>query len=1464
MSAQGPLSLSLLKRGIAVLALSGVSALGSLAWSQTTHSTQPSQEPLLGRATGANPNLMIALDNSGSMAFTYNETYNVTNDDEYEIRYCPSPYSNVNSTNATAFNSGVGGVAVRIDTTYYCYRRYRSFGVWRIEVRTNDSASYSPRQWEVRNWSAQRSADVNPVYYNPRITYAPRVKGDGSEETYNNLANYPLGIPTNVVFISNQTSVTFDYDVYRNAAGDLRFTHSTRALNPTIPAGYENVYNLFNSRKIPQHIAHTTVDASTPAFTYAYCTNVTTNAAGQQTGCTEATQVVLRHNSTGTIALPSDHQRTEAQCISNTCPVAQEIANIKNWYYYYSTRQLATTTAIGQALQDPAFQSKIRVGYLPINDTSLPVDTSLSNIGNTPLAIGRLPSSSGMPELAADVPLARGVRSLTSGSADNTALYGWLNRLVARGATPLHNVLDRSAQYYRQAPGVLDSPWATNPAAAVSGSNPNLSCRRSYALLFSDGSWTGSAASGGTTATNTGEDDDFEVGTSHTRTLSDGSTQTFQYNPNGSQVDRTGTTSGWASNQAQDRRRYTPFGEAGTGGLADLTAKYYWNEDLSDLDNDIRTRTGQPTFWQNMTTYTVGYMVRPSGEVPGATSGLTFDQIDNYQLQFADPSIPSPTRPSWPTGAMSGAADPARIDDFIQAGYTGGGRAISVQTADEVRAAFKTVLSDILGSSGNDAGVAVSSGGNSSLDGAIKYLVSYNTLDNTGEVSAQELDADGNKQVEKWKGSDGIPAPAARNVFTISDVGANNTPLSFSGNFSALPTDVQAALKHDATQAARIANDASFVNYLRGTDPVADANGALFRQRGTKLAAMVNPPSVVMGDGMNLAYQSLGDLPGSSDYDQYIARKKAAPDALYFATNAGMTHVLDAEDGTELAAFMPRRSLRRMLNYANTDYTFEYVLDGPISEHDMDFGTGSGTTYQSDWQHVAIGTGGRGERLIYALRSPLRNGANMVTGTQEPDNRQPNVNDFLWEVGPDSSDIAAETNVRMGYITTPVQSGVVGRLLNKADGTKEETGQWVVITTSGHYNDASTRGKQHGLFVLDAASGALVKAIPLPSSADAGDGMGGVTLVRDTNRRVVAAYAGDANGNLWRFNLRSSNPDNWSVSYDQPVFTTNNNRPIYGAPAWQQHPEGGTIVVVATGKLLDKEDLDDTDTNSIYGIWDPTVVGASDAPGFSTRAFSKLLQQQVTTTTVRDDADLGRNYFAMSENVIENWEDQGDGSNFYHGWYVNLGNTLPLSGGSVELTGERSISDVMNISNRVVVSTTVAVPDTATESCSSNEGVSLVYILNALDGRYLPSFRYKESGTWTQIEANIMVDASGGFARNNALQKFGGSDSGGGSGGDTGGAEDFSPSSSTAGETALEKADPDPTDNPNPCIGDECDSPLPSDPTGCEEQTAALMGTNDQAEQISLTCEGGPPEEEAEEAVWQRTQYQLNRPATAP
>lgn len=1455
------------------VALSAVLLPAMQAWAQ------PSNRPLLVNQTGAKPNLMVALDNSGSMAYTHHESYNVTNDFEnVQVRVCPTPYSNVNSTNLATFNAGIGGDAIYsggTGGTNTCYRRYWDGSAWRIEARTTWSVAAVPARtyW---NWSGQRSADVNPVYYDPKVRYLPRVDGSGVVITPRDPllpATVPAaerGVGYNVVWVSNQISANFQYTVLqRNVApSDYRIYHSmyvdngsTRNsqghVNDLDPTGFTSRYNLGpTALKIPQHIAYTATPAASPATTFSYtiCSNVVSNALGQQTGCGARTRVDVTPGAAATYAIPTPNTRTD--CTANSCTNTQEVTNILNWYRWYSTRQLATSTAIGLALadtdvnglpNDPSkFDTELRMGYMPINDTTIPNGTLG---GNTNLAIQNTPGS------PASVPtVSRGVRTLERGSAANTEMFNWLYNIISRGGTPLHNAINQAANYYRMQNGVTENPWRTVP---TSSSSPEMNCRRSFNLLFSDGGWTNGFTSGGVwvpiAPTPAGPDYDNTNGPTFSRTRN-GTTETYQYLRAG-------------INTVAGRAQYVPFPSTGTGGLADITARYYWHLDMragaepTGLDNNIQTRLGQPTFWQNMTTYTVGYMIEPTGDVTG--TGLTFNQIEQYKTQYKlNGPGGSTVFPSFP--AVNLIADDNsvtmlqnRIDDFVHAGYTGGARSFSARSADDVKSIFNKVLAEILGASGRDAGVSVNTGGgdNSTLAGRLKYSVSYSTMENTGDIEARTLATDGSETgVTAWSANQLMPAPAARRVFTMH---ALNQPVDFIGRFDGLPSDISTALATGPT-AGRIPADASFINYLRGDDAALDAQGMLFRQRASRIAAMVNPPAVFMGDARDYAYDQdgSGGVDGRGSYVDYTNRKRGYPASLYVATNAGTMHAFSAEAGTELAAIMPRRSLRRMLNFAGEPYNFEYVLDGPITENDI-FDRSKATSESLSpanewraWRHLAVGTGGRGERLVYGVNSPIKPG---VTPNRIPDRA-----DFLWETGPDVINSTDGGDVTAGYMSNSARSGQTEDL---TDVTNAQRGRWIVAVNNGHYN-GEPNGEKAGLVVLDAVTGGVIRTIPLPSGYSAGDGLSGVTLLRSygTNTRVVAAYAGDANGNLWKFNLEGA-PSTWHVEHDRPLFTvpsvtvtdsTGNQRtvprPIYGHPAWQAHEAGGFIVVFATGIMLEDDHLSDLGQQTIYGIWDRQALDGTMLNGES---FTPVSETQLEERTIGQASEASRNgffYYAISGDPIV-WDTQ-------RGWYIHMNNVHQRDDGL--RAGERSIADVQNFGRSVIITSTVLRPPPAGEMCTvADLPANYVYIVNAQEAspELSRSFDVDGDGRTDAFDSNTdgRVDAGyavayaplGGFTRGISVSRF----------------------RSRADGTALpddpqtdggDPSDPQTTESVSDRLGkaaDEAAGESYLSPNGrapkCRTMRGTILGTEETPLGAGVYCPT---------TGWSRTQFQLSAP----
>lgn len=82
-------------------------------------------------------------------------------------------------------------------------------------------------------------------------------------------------------------------------------------------------------------------------------------------------------------------------------------------------------------------------------------------------------------------------------------------------------------------------------------------------------------------------------------------------------------------------------------------------------------------------------------------------------------------------------------------------------------------------------------------------------------------------------------------------------------------------------------------------------------------------------------------------------------------------------------------------------------------------------------------------------------------------------------------------------------------------------------------------------------------------------------------------YAGDMAGNLWKFDVRSSDSSAWTVKL---LFTAKNSARLYGnhcrPPIVIGHPQGGTLVLFGTGRYLGSTNLSNHDVQSYYGIWD--------------------------------------------------------------------------------------------------------------------------------------------------------------------------------------------------------------------------------------------------------------------------------------
>jgi type IV pilus assembly protein PilY1 len=152
----------------------------------------------------------------------------------------------------------------------------------------------------------------------------------------------------------------------------------------------------------------------------------------------------------------------------------------------------------------------------------------------------------------------------------------------------------------------------------------------------------------------------------------------------------------------------------------------------------------------------------------------------------------------------------------------------------------------------------------------------------------------------------------------------------------------------------------------------------------------------------------------------------------------------------------------------------------------------------------------------------------------------------------------------------------------------QPNGEWAFVVGNGYESANHTAA----LLVFNAFTGDLIRAIDTKAGSPATpNGLGAITPVYDGSRNIVAVYAGDKLGNLWKFDLSDADPANWksfigTVGSPQPLFAAGSNRPILQAPRILPHPLGGLFVTFGTGKYFEVGDPGDTSDQGIFAIWD--------------------------------------------------------------------------------------------------------------------------------------------------------------------------------------------------------------------------------------------------------------------------------------
>ncbi|CWN57112.1 PilC family type IV pilus tip adhesin [Neisseria meningitidis] len=288
----------------------------------------------------------------------------------------------------------------------------------------------------------------------------------------------------------------------------------------------------------------------------------------------------------------------------------------------------------------------------------------------------------------------------------------------------------------------------------------------------------------------------------------------------------------------------------------------------------------------------------------------------------------------------------------------------------------------------------------------------------------------------------------------------------------------------------------------------------------------------------------------------------------YLATSAndGMVHIFKKGNGdarnyslklSYIPGTMPRKDIeskdstlaKELRAFAEKGYVGDrYGVDGGFVLRQVEL---------SGQKHVfmfgAMGFGGRG---AYALDLTKADGNDPTKAS-------------LFDVKDNGNNGNNSNNrVELGYTVGTPQIG------------KTHDGKYAAFLASGYATkDIDDQQNKTALYVYDLENnGNLIRKIEVTGGKG---GLSSPTLVdKDLDGTVDIAYAGDRSGKMYRFDLSSQSPDQWTV---RAIFE--GTKPITSAPAISQLKDK-RVVIFGTGSDLSEEDVDNMEEQYIYGIFD--------------------------------------------------------------------------------------------------------------------------------------------------------------------------------------------------------------------------------------------------------------------------------------
>ena len=678
-----------------------------------------------------------------------------------------------------------------------------------------------------------------------------------------------------------------------------------------------------------------------------------------------------------------------------------------------------------------------------------------------------------------------------------------------------------------------------------------------------------------------------------------------------------------------------PYEDDESNTLADVAMEYYERDLQSGLADLVPTGSGDPNPQQHMSTYTVAF-------------GLEGD-LDPFDTKTpGDATDTDPTDPAfnWPASPDPQADDPSTLDDMWHAAYNGRGLYINASNPGQLTSSLRSAIASISGKVGTAASVATTSGvlnANSRV-----YQAKFTSGVWSGDLRSVQLDiAGGQLGTEDWLAGEilkTLDPSTGREIITWN--GTQGAPFRWASLTTGAGSQ-QSLLDTNPSTGVPDGRGSDRLDYLRG-DHSLEGNPFRTRTGGFVLGDIVDSGPVFVGVPPFLYPDDLEDpTTATKRYSDFRGAQASRPDMVYVGANDGMLHGFDATSGQEMIAYVPLEVFANLSELTDQGYNHRYYVNGSPVYGDAFFG--------GDWRSVIVDTLAGGGQGVFALDV-----------TDPPSLTETNASQIaLWEfTDADDADL--------GF--TYGQAVIV---------KTHDAGKWAAIFGNGYNNTepdgaVSTTGNAV-LYIVDIQTGALISKIDTGAGSVTTPNGLATPAVIDADGDFIAdfVFAGDLQGNMWKFDIRSTTAGDWDDAAQRHLLFTatdvplGNPQPITVQPEVLNHPTGenGFMVYFGTGKFIEDGDNATTGTTqTFYGIWDE--IGTT-AGSHNTVNKTKLQTQTITT----DTASGGQTVRLITNITINAW---GTGVGEHMGWEVDLPDP-----------GEKAVTNPIALGDRMLFTTLI-------------------------------------------------------------------------------------------------------------------------------------------------------------------------------